>query len=167
MNVFTPGRVYDRVVSVEMFEHMSNWRELLGRIRNWLAPDGRLFIHVFTHRSKPYRFDESDEADWIAQHFFTGGIMPSHGLITRFPELFTLESDWRWSGVHYQRTALDWLRNFDANREATNPILINVYGAGAELWRRRWRLLFLATAGLFGHSNGEEWGVSHYRLRAS
>jgi cyclopropane-fatty-acyl-phospholipid synthase len=165
MNAFEPGQVYDRVVSVEMFEHMSNWSELLARILTWLAPDGRLFIHVFTHRSKPYRFDHGDEADWIAQHFFTGGIMPSHALITRFPEFFAVEQDWRWSGAHYQRTALDWLDNFDTNRTAIDAILAEVYGADADLWRRRWRLFFLATAGLFGHANGEEWGVSHYRLR--
>jgi cyclopropane-fatty-acyl-phospholipid synthase len=165
MNAFTPDQAFDRVVSVEMFEHMSNWRELLARIRGWLAPEGRLFIHVFTHRSTPYRFDHDDEADWIAQHFFTGGMMPSHGLITRFSGLFTLEKDWRWSGVHYQRTARDWLDNFDRNTKDIAPILAAVYGADADLWRRRWRLFFLATAGLFGHANGEEWGVSHYRLR--
>ena len=165
MNAFEPGQVYDRVVSVEMFEHMSNWSELLARVRTWLAADGRLFVHVFTHRSTPYRFDHGDEADWIAQHFFTGGIMPSHGLMMRFPEFFAVEQDWRWSGAHYQRTALDWLDNFDANRTAIDPILAEVYGAEADLWRRRWRLFFLATAGLFGHANGKEWGVSHYRLR--
>jgi cyclopropane-fatty-acyl-phospholipid synthase len=165
MNSFEPGQVYDRVVSIEMFEHMSNWSEVLARVRTWLAADGRLFVHVFTHRSKPYRFDHGDEADWIAQHFFTGGIMPSHGLIMRFPEFFTLERDWRWSGAHYQRTAIDWLANFDANKTAIDSVLAQVYGADADLWRRRWRLFFLATAGLFGHANGDEWGVSHYRLR--
>jgi cyclopropane-fatty-acyl-phospholipid synthase len=164
MNAFEPAQLYDRIVSVEMFEHMSNWSELLARIRTWLAADGRLFVHVFTHRSKPYRFDQGDEADWIAQHFFTGGIMPSHGLITRFPE-FAVEQDWRWSGAHYQRTALHWLANFDASRTAIDPILAEVYGADADLWRRRWRLFFLATAGLFGHAHGGEWAVSHYRLR--
>jgi len=164
MNAFESEQVYDRVVSVEMFEHMSNWGELLARIRAWLAPEGRLFVHVFTHRAKSYRFDDRDEADWIAQHFFTGGIMPSHGLMMRFPEFFAVEQDWRWSGAHYQRTALDWLDNFDTNRTAVDTILAEVYSADADLWRRRWRLFFLATAGLFGHANGNEWGVSHYRL---
>ncbi len=116
MNVFEPDRVYDRVVSVEMFEHMSNWSELLSRIRTWLTGDGRLFVHVFTHRSKPYRFDHANEADWIAQHFFTGGMMPSHGLMMRFPEFFAVEQDWRWSGSHYRKTALDWLDNFDSEQ---------------------------------------------------
>jgi cyclopropane-fatty-acyl-phospholipid synthase len=165
MNEFTPDGSFDRVVSVEMFEHMSNWTALLERVRGWLAPDGRLFLHVFTHRQAPYRFDHGDPADWIAQHFFTGGLMPSHGLIRCFPDLFELEEEWRWSGVHYQRTALDWLANMDANRDLVDAALVRTYGAQAGLWRRRWRLFFLATAGLFGHANGSEWGVSHYRLR--
>jgi cyclopropane-fatty-acyl-phospholipid synthase len=167
MNEFAPAGVFDRVVSVEMFEHMANWRGLLDRIRAWLAPQGRLFIHVFAHHAHPYRFDHHDPADWIAQHFFTGGIMPSHGLIRQFPDCFAVEEEWRWNGRHYQRTALDWLANFDANRAEIDRILVATYGADAALWRRRWRLFYLATAGLFGHRGGEEWGVSHYRLRPS
>jgi len=150
-----------------MFEHIANWRTLLSRARGWLRPDGKLFIHVFSHRTTPYRFDAEARGDWIARHFFTGGIMPSHGLIGRFPELFELEADQRWSGVHYQRTARDWLARYDANIERIEPVLRSVYGAEAPLWRRRWRLFFLATAGLFGAQAGEVWGVSHYRLRAA
>src|SRR5690606_5483116 len=107
MNHFQPTRRFDRVVSVEMFEHMANWRRLLDRVRQWLSPEGRLFIHVFTHRATPYAFDADDETDWIGRHFFTGGVMPSHGLIRRFPDLFEVEDEWRWSGRHYARTALD------------------------------------------------------------
>ena len=165
MNDFQPEGGFDRVVSVEMFEHMSNWRTLLERVRTWVKPDGRVFIHIFTHRSTPYRFDHNDEADWIGKYFFTGGIMPSHGLITHFPDLFEVEADWVWNGRHYELTALDWLTNFDRNSEEILRVLKGVYGADANLWRRRWRLFFLATAGLFGHSRGEEWGVSHYRLK--
>jgi cyclopropane-fatty-acyl-phospholipid synthase len=167
MNDFVPDGMFDRIVSVEMFEHMANWAALLTRVRSWLSPDGRLFLHVFSHRSQPYRFDHRDEADWIAQHFFAGGIMPSHGLIRQFPGCFQVEQEWRWNGRHYQRTAQDWLVNFDANRPAIDPILAEAYGPAASVWRRRWRLFFLATAGLFGHRGGEEWGVSHYRLRPS
>ncbi len=165
MNDFTPGGSFDRIVSVEMFEHMSNWQALLGRARGWLRPEGRLFLHVFSHRSQPYRFDTSDPTDWIAQHFFTGGIMPSHGLIAHFPDCFTLEQEWRWNGRHYQRTAQDWLARFDAHGPEIDAVLREVYGDQARLWRRRWRLFYLATAGLFGHAGGEEWGVSHYRLK--
>lgn len=165
MNKFASTRKFDRVVSVEMFEHMANWRLLLERVRSWLKPDGLLFFHVFTHRSAPYRLDVGDKEDWIAQHFFTGGIMPSHDLVLEFPDLFSLDARWRWNGVHYARTAEDWLANFDRSRDAIDVVLKRTYGADAALWRRRWRLFFLATAGLFGHANGEEWGVSHYRLR--
>lgn len=165
MNNFAPSRRFDRIVSVEMFEHMSNWRELLKRARSWIEPDGRVFIHVFSHRDSSYRFDHGDNADWIAQHFFTGGIMPSHGLLRQFGGSFSVEQDWRWSGRNYERTALDWLRNFDANRDAVRKIFGEVYGADAQLWMRRWRLFFLATAGLFGYGGGSEWAVSHYRLK--
>jgi cyclopropane-fatty-acyl-phospholipid synthase len=165
MNVFDTSDRFDRGVSVEMFEHMANWRGLLTRVKGWLKPEGRLFIHVFTHRTTPYRFDLNDEADWIGKYFFSGGVMPSHGLISQFPDLFALEQDWRWSGTHYQRTALDWLANYDRNLPAIRPVLQDVYGQDATLWHRRWRLFYLATAGLFGHRGGKEWGVSHYRLK--
>jgi cyclopropane-fatty-acyl-phospholipid synthase len=164
MNDFMPTGPYDRAVSVEMFEHMANWHPLLERVRGVLKPTGRLFLHVFSHKNAPYRFDRDNKADWIAQHFFTGGIMPSHGLIRHFDTLFTVEAEWLWNGVHYQRTALDWLVNYDNNAAAIEVILKRVYGSDWTLWRRRWRLFFLATAGLFGNANGTEWGVSHYRL---
>ena len=165
MNDFSTEHRFDRVVSVEMFEHMANWRALLGRVRGWLRPDGRLFLHVFSHRTTPYRFNADDPTDWIAQHFFTGGLMPSHELVRQFSDLFTLEQDWRWNGEHYARTAEAWLDNFDAHAGEIGKVLREVYGADARLWSRRWRLFFLATAGLFGHADGQEWGVSHYRLR--
>jgi len=167
MNEFKTETLFDRVVSVEMFEHMSNWQGLLARVAIWLKPTGRLFLHVFTHAGAPYRFDHADGDDWIAQHFFTGGIMPSHGLIRRFPELFEVEAEWRWSGDHYRRTANDWLANFDRNAAAIDVILRETYDVDAALWRRRWRLFFLATAGLFGERGGDVWGVSHYRLLAA
>ena len=167
MNVFVAPGTFDRVVSVEMFEHMSNWRELLARVRGWLRPAGRLFLHVFSHAREPYRFDTSDPTDWIAAHFFTGGIMPSHGLIHHFGDTFAVEQQWRWSGAHYQRTANQWLENFDSNRAGIDAVLRQVYGADAGLWRRRWRLFYLATAGLFGHAGGEEWGVTHVLLKPS
>ena len=165
MNVFTPDRRYDRVVSVEMFEHMMNWRALMTRLKRWLNPDARFFMHIFTHRSGAYLFDQADKEDWIAQHFFTGGVMPSHALIRQYADLFSVEQEWRWNGMHYQRTALDWLTNFDVNREAIERVLREVYGSDTALWMRRWRWFFVSTAGLFGYANGQEWGVSHYRLR--
>jgi cyclopropane-fatty-acyl-phospholipid synthase len=166
MNVFSPERQFDRIVSVEMFEHMMNWRELLMRVKSWLAPDGRFFMHIFTHRAGAYLFDRADGEDWIAQHFFTGGVMPSHHLIRQYADLFEVEKEWRWSGTHYQRTALDWLANFDAHRDEIEGILRPVYGNDTSVWMRRWRWFFLATSGLFGYADGSEWGVSHYRMKA-
>jgi cyclopropane-fatty-acyl-phospholipid synthase len=164
MNDFVAHKRFDRIVSIEMFEHMSNWRTLLERTRGWLKPDGRLFLHVFTHRDRSYRFDHADPADWIAHHFFTGGIMPAFDLPHRFQDIYGVEQEWRWPGTHYKKTALDWLANFDRESSRIDPILKRVYGADAGLWRRRWRLFFLATAGLFGHDNGDVWGVGHYLL---
>ncbi|MGA9089775.1 MAG: cyclopropane-fatty-acyl-phospholipid synthase family protein [Bradyrhizobium sp.] len=167
MNVFDPNRQFDRIVSVEMFEHMMNWRELMTRLRSWLEPDGRFFMHIFTHRSGAYLFDRGDGEDWIARHFFTGGVMPSHHLIRQYADLFEVEKEWRWGGEHYRRTALDWLRNFDANRTEIEGMLRGVYGGDTALWMRRWRWFFLATAGMFGYADGSEWGVSHYRMKAA
>jgi cyclopropane-fatty-acyl-phospholipid synthase len=164
MNSFAPEGKFDRVVSVEMFEHMSNWPALLGRVRGWLTPAARVFVHVFSHRSTPYRFDPANDSDWIAQHFFTGGVMPSHGLMTHASDKFTVEESWRWSGDHYRRTAEAWLENYDRHEGEIRKLLEGVYGDQAQLWQRRWRLFFLATSGLFGYRKGSEWGVSHYRL---
>lgn len=165
MNDFAPADTFDRVVSVEMFEHMSNWAELLTRCRNWLTPEGRLFLHVFTHKHTSYRFDLDDPADWIAQHFFTGGIMPAQTLAHCFPESFEVEKEWRWSGENYAATARHWLANFDRNIAQIDDILRPVYGSDTKLWLRRWRWFFLATEGLFGHADGDVWGVNHYLLR--
>jgi cyclopropane-fatty-acyl-phospholipid synthase len=165
MNEFEPGETFDRIVSIEMFEHMLNWRRLLERVRSWLKSDGRFFMHIFTHNRAPYRFDHRDKEDWIAQHFFTGGIMPSHGFIREFADVLAVKQDWRWNGIHYRDTARLWLRNFDDNADAVRRILTETYGEDGALWLRRWRLFFLATEGLFGHANGTVWGVSHYLLK--
>ncbi|MDB5420839.1 MAG: class SAM-dependent methyltransferase, partial [Brevundimonas sp.] len=165
MNVYAIDRTFDRIVTVDMFEHMSKWQALLTRAAGWLKPDGRMFMHVFSHSQHPYRFEVSDDADFIAQHFFTGGVMPSHGLINQYDDLLAVEAQWRWSGTHYQRTADDWLKNMDANADEIRTIMAEVYGDQAALWTRRWRRFYMATAGLFGDSDGQVWGVSHYRLK--
>lgn len=167
MNDFKPTESggFDRIVSVEMFEHMANWRALLTRAHGWLKPDGRMFIHVFTHRDAPYRFDHTDSEDFIAQHFFTGGVMPSRGLMRQFPDLFQVEREWTWNGINYQRTADHWLANMDANGDRVMELMRETYGADAVLWRRRWRRFYLATAGLFGNDGGNTWAVNHYLLK--
>ncbi|QHO72262.1 cyclopropane-fatty-acyl-phospholipid synthase [Bradyrhizobium sp. CCBAU 051011] len=167
VNLFAPEARYDRILAIEMFECMMNWRELMVRLRAWLKPDGRFFLHIFTHRSGAYLFDRADGEDWIAQHFFTGGVMPSHHLIRQYADVFGVEKEWRWSGVHYQRTAHDWLANFDSRRDELERVLRKVYGGESALWMRRWRWFLLATAGLFGYADGSEWGVSHYRMNAA
>jgi cyclopropane-fatty-acyl-phospholipid synthase len=164
MNEFAAAGRFDRVVSVEMFEHMVNWRPLLVRIQAALRDDGFLFLHIFSHKSVSYRFSSTDRSDWIAQHFFTGGIMPSRRLIRQFHDSFRLDAEWQWNGQHYRDTARDWLANYDRYDSEIMEVLWQVYGRDAGLWHRRWRLFFLATMGLFGHAGGEEWGVSQYRL---
>jgi cyclopropane-fatty-acyl-phospholipid synthase len=167
MNVFAPDGAFDRIVSVEMFAHMMNWRKLMTRLRSWLSPEGRFFMHIFSHRAGSYLFDRTHREDWIAQHVFTGGVMPSHSLVRQYDDIFEVEKEWCWSGTHYQRTANDWLANLDAHRDAIEAILRQVYGEDTALWMRRWRWFFLATSGLFGYADGTEWGVSHYRMRAA
>jgi cyclopropane-fatty-acyl-phospholipid synthase len=165
MNDFQAEGLFHRVVSVEMFEHIADWGGLLQRIRSWLTPDGRLFLHVFAHREHPYRFDHADGEDWIGHYFFTGGLMPSHGLIRQFGDLFEVEREWRWSGRHYQRTADAWLANFDRNMRRIRPLLHRMYDGKWRVWARRWRLFFLLTSVLFAAGGGHDWGVSRYRLK--
>ena len=163
MNRFAIDERFDRVVSVEMFEHMRNWRALFGRVHGWLLPGGRFFMHVFCHRAAPYAFVEADASDWMSRHFFSGGIMPSDELALRFQDRLRLVQRWRWDGTHYQRTAEAWLQNLDRRRDAALPVLADTYGEGeARMWLQRWRIFFMACAELFGHAQGREWWVAHY-----
>ena len=160
---FDPAAQFDRVVSVEMFEHLRNWPEMFRRVAGWLVPGGRFFMHVFVHRGTPYAFEARDDSDWMARHFFSGGMMPSDDLALRFQDDLRLLSRWRWDGTHYARTSEAWLANMDARRETLWPIVAQTYGAErAGLWWMRWRLFFLSCAELFGHDHGREWWVAHY-----
>lgn len=168
MNNFSPQQTFDRVVSVEMFEHMRNYGELFGRISRWLNRDGRFFMHIFCHRNCAYEFLDEGPADWMSRHFFSGGIMPSDDLPLRFQENLRLVKRDRWSGSHYAKTANAWLTNMDTNRDRVMPIMAETYGeADAERWFQRWRIFFMACAELFAFNHGNEWFVSHYLFEAA
>jgi cyclopropane-fatty-acyl-phospholipid synthase len=164
MNTFDPpARDYDRVVSVEMFEHMRNYEALLDRIASWLAPAGKLFVHIFTHREHAYPFEVRDETDWMAKNFFTGGLMPSDHTLLYFQKDLNIQSHWRVNGHHYEATANAWLKRLDAGKEQALALFRETYGEGEALKRFvQWRVFFMACAELFGAGGGERWFVSHY-----
>jgi cyclopropane-fatty-acyl-phospholipid synthase len=166
MNDFDTDRTFHRVVSVEMFEHMRNWEKLLARISAWLKPGGKFFLHIFTHKKFGYVFEEEGADNWLGRHFFTAGLMPTHDLLFHFQEDLAVEEHWKMNGMHYKKTADCWLRNLDQRREKILPILAETYGQSqAKRWFQRWRIFFLACSELWGYQNGEEWMVSHYRLK--
>ena len=166
MNVFDSDSKFDRVVSVEMFEHLRNYREMFCRIDRWLKPDGYFFMHIFTHRTAAYEFVDSGPADWMSRHFFSGGIMPSANLPLNFQEHLILDKRWRWSGLEYQRTAEAWLENMLREKAPIEKTLAQVYGdENVRKWWSRWKIFFLAVSEMFGSDGGNEWEVSHYRFR--
>lgn len=165
MNRFQAPAQYDRIVSVEMFEHMRNYQELLGRVASWMKPEARLFIHIFCHRKYAYEFESGGEHNWMGRYFFTGGIMPSFDIFRHFTDHLAVEQDWQWDGTHYQKTSEAWLANLDNKADAILPILERTYGDGeSDRWYHRWRVFFLSCAELFGYDNGKEWMVGHYRF---
>ncbi len=165
MNDFTPEpHAYDRIVSVEMFEHMRNWRALLSRLATALTPEGALFVHVFSHRELAYFFEPSPE-DWMAELFFSQGMMPSDALMLYCQEALVVGGHWRVDGGHYQTTCNAWLLQLDEKRDAALEVLERVHGEDADRWLQRWRMFFMACAELFGMHGGREWMVSHYLLK--
>lgn len=164
---FSSQEKFDRIVSVEMFEHMRNHRTLMQRIHSWLVPGGKLFVHIFCHRELFYPFPVEGESNWIGRYFFTGGVMPSFDLLERSQDGYLLEQAWQVNGKHYARTLEAWLDNIDAGSDQILPVLVATYGeAEAKVWLQRWRIFFMACAELFGYGDGSEWFVGHYRFVA-
>jgi cyclopropane-fatty-acyl-phospholipid synthase len=161
MNEFDTDRRFDRVVSVEMFEHMRNWERLFERVAGWLRPDGAFFQHVFCHERFAYLYSDDGAADWMARHFFTGGIMPSVDLPRRFDAHLEVVDQWRVGGEHYSLTLEAWLAEMDRNRDRLLPVFAATYGDAAERWFARWRMFFMACSELFRYRGGNEWFVAH------
>jgi len=164
INDLDPGERFDRVLSVEMFEHVRNHRRLFRRIHGWLKPGGKVFVHIFAHRAHAYLFEVKSSKDWMSKYFFTGGIMPSAGLIPAAAEGFSLEERWPVNGAHYSKTLEAWLEKQDAARDAVMQTFRDCYGEDAKLWFQRWRIFYMACSELFAFGGGEEWMVMHYRF---
>ncbi|HSP06857.1 MAG TPA: class I SAM-dependent methyltransferase, partial [Acidobacteriota bacterium] len=165
MNVFQAETRYDRVVSVEMFEHMRNYRELLRRVSGFLKPEGRLLLHIFVHREFAYPFVSRGPSDWMARHFLSGGMMPSADLLLRFPEHMRVKERWDVSGMHYRKTAEAWLQNHKRHRAEIVGIFDETCGPGQGLrWWNRWKIFFLSCSELWGYRDGNEWFVGHYLM---
>lgn len=166
MNHFDVKKRFDRIVSVEMFEHMRNYEQLLRKISSWLKPEGKLFVHIFCHRDYAYTFETNGEDNWMGRYFFSGGIMPSDDLLLHFQDDVILEDRWRVSGMHYEQTANHWLSNLDARKTTVIPLLEQTYGSKeAQIWFQRWRMFLMACSELFAFRNGQEWRVAHYLFR--
>lgn len=163
INAFTLDATFDRVVSVEMFEHMRNYQLLMQKVAHLLKPQGKLFVHIFTHKEYAYKFEVIDETDWMSKYFFTGGIMPSDDLLLYFNEHLSIDKHWHVSGMHYSKTSEAWLQNMDKHKAEIIPLFEQTYGkANALKWWVYWRLFYMACAELFGYNDGNEWMVSHY-----
>eukprot|EP01029_Cantina_marsupialis_P011648 TRINITY_DN2590_c0_g3_i1.p1 TRINITY_DN2590_c0_g3~~TRINITY_DN2590_c0_g3_i1.p1 ORF type:complete len:340 (+),score=27.19 TRINITY_DN2590_c0_g3_i1:75-1094(+) len=163
MNNFNINEKFDRVISVEMFEHMRNYQELLLRINGFLKLTGKLFVHVFSHKELTYKFEIQDSSDWMSKYFFTGGIMPGENLFSHFQEHLTIEKRWHMNGTHYEKTAEAWLQKMDEQKNEIMPIFKETYGTNqAVRWWVYWRIFFMACSELWGYRQGEEWSISHY-----
>lgn len=158
----TPER-FDRVVSIEMFEHMRNYEELLRRVSGWLSAEGLAFVHVFCHAGAPYLFEDRSDDDWMSRHFFTGGTMPSVDLFSHFDRDLRVRQSWKINGTHYWKTCEAWLRNLDGSRSQLLELFGEVLSPDeARVTLQRWRIFLLACSELFRYESGQRWLVGHY-----
>ena len=163
INNFNIDKKFDRVVSVEMFEHLRNYKLLFSKISSLLKDDGKMFVHVFTHKEYAYKFEVKDDTDWMSKYFFTGGIMPSNNLFSYFDDDLKIVNQWRLNGMHYSKTSEAWLQNMDKHKQEIIPLFENTYGKeNATKWWVYWRIFYMACAELWGCNKGEEWMVVHY-----
>ena len=162
INHFSTNTRYDRIVSIEMFEHLRNHRALFDHLADWLKADGKLFVHIFTHFRSTYLFDVEHKRDWMAEHFFTGGMMPSVELLPLSAETLVEDQRWTVNGKHYSKTLEAWLKKQDAAESTIHPLFAKTYGKDAQLWLQRWRIFYLACSELFAYQSGNEWAVTHY-----
>lgn len=166
INNFSIDNKFDRVVSVEMFEHMRNYQKLMKLVADALKPDGKLFVHIFTHKEYAYKFEVIDETDWMSKYFFTGGIMPNDDLLLYFNDDLTIEQHWKVNGMNYSKTSEAWLQNMDRNKDRIMPLFEKTYGKDqAVKWWVYWRIFYMACAELWGFNKGDEWIVSHYLFK--
>ncbi len=165
INQFDPGRQYDRIISIEMFEHVRNYDVLFARISQWLKDDGKVFLHVFCHRYLMYPFLEDGDDNWMGRYFFSGGQMPAADTFLNFQQQLQIERRWLVNGKHYEKTSNAWLENLDQHQKQVMPLFETVYGKDeCKVWFHRWRIFFMACAELFGYADGNEWMVAHYRF---
>ena len=165
MKEFNTDKKFDRIVSLEMFEHMKNYKKLFNRVSSWLKDDGLFFMHIFCHKTVPYEFIDNGPNDWMSRHFFTGGIMPSDDLPLFFQDDLSIMKRWRWNGNHYAKTCNAWLKKMDSQESTVMPVLEKAYGDNNKQWRQRWRIFFMSCAELFAFNGGNEWYVSHYLFK--
>lgn len=154
---------FDRVMSIEMMEHIRNYEKFFSLISAQMKPDAKMFVHIFTHKSTPYFFETEGADNWMGKYFFSGGQMPARDLFDQFNQHLTVEKKWDWNGTHYQKTLEAWLDKMDKNEDRVFHLFEQTYGKDqAKIWVNRWRVFYMACAELFGFNNGQEWSVTHY-----
>ncbi|KAH7523850.1 (S)-coclaurine N-methyltransferase [Ziziphus jujuba] len=166
ISTFEMEATYDRLISIEMFEHMKNYKDLLKKISGWMKQDSLLFVHHFCHKAFAYHFEDVSEEDWITRYFFTGGTMPSANLLLYFQDDVSVVNHWLVNGKHYAQTSEEWLKRMDQSLSSIKPIMESTYGKDSAVkWTVYWRTFFIAVAELFGYNNGEEWMVAHFLFK--